>query len=128
MNAPGIHGLGDSRRRAYVLTKAVLAASEKLGLTQRALARTLGVSPSSVSRLEDGRRVIADDSKEGELALLVVRAFRGLDALVGGDERAARAWFHSENHHLGGVPGDLVQRAEGLVGVVEYLDAMRGKL
>ena len=67
-------------------------------------------------------------STAGEPALLVVRAFRGLDALVGGDERAARAWFQSANHHLGGVPADLVQRAEGLVRVVEYLDAMRGKL
>jgi len=47
---------------------------------------------------------------------------------VGGNESKARAWFRAENHHLGGVPAELCQRAEGLVSVVHYLDAMRGTL
>jgi hypothetical protein len=87
----------------------------------------LGISPASVSRL--GReRTIDPGSKEGELGLLLLRVFRSLDATVGGDESAARAWFHADNHHLGGVPAELVRSVTGLGHVAEYLDAIRGKL
>lgn len=110
-----------------VLTKAVLRATERLALPRGELARVVGVSAASVSRL--GRsRVVDPDTKEGELALLLLRVFRSLDALVGGDEAALRAWFHAHNHHLGGVPAELVRSAAGLVHVAEYLDAMRGHL
>ena len=110
-----------------VLTRATLRAADKLGLSQRDLAKLLGVSPASLSRLSRGR-AIDPESKEGELALLFLRVFRSLDAMVGGDETAARAWFHAQNLHLDAVPADLVARVDGLVHVVEYLDAMRGRL
>ena len=110
-----------------VLTKAVLRASERLGMQQKDLAPVLGVSAASLSRLSHGR-VIRPETKEGELAVLVVRLFRSLDALVGGDEQAARRWLGADNEHLGGVPVELIRTVAGLVRVVEYLDAMRGKL
>ena len=62
-----------------------------------------------------------------ELAALFLRLFRSLDALVGGDETRSRAWMHAHNHHLNGTPAELVRSVSGLVHVVEYLDAMRGK-
>ena len=66
-----------------VLTKALLRAADLLGLSSRVLARILGVSEASVSRLASGARTIDPASKEGELALLLVRVYRSLDALVG---------------------------------------------
>lgn len=110
-----------------VLTKAVTKAAELLGLRQRELARITGSSEASVSRLSQGRR-IDPGSKEGELALLLLRAYRSLNTLVGGDDAAARAWLHAHNHHLGGVPAERMRSAEGLVDVVRYLDAVRGRL
>jgi hypothetical protein len=112
---------------APVLTKAVLNAARLLGLRNRELANVLGASEASISRLSSGR-VIEPASKEGELALLFLRLFRSLDALVGGDDAKARAWLSAVNEHLGGVPAERIQRVEGLVDVVQYLDAMRGKL
>jgi DNA-binding XRE family transcriptional regulator len=112
---------------AAVLTRATLRAAERLALTKAQLAQVLGISPASLSRLGRGRH-IDPDSKEGELALLFLRAFRSLDSLMGGNEAAARAWLAGENLHLGGVPAELLARVDGLVHVVEYLDAMRGKL
>jgi len=110
-----------------VLTGAVLRASTLLGYKKRELSQVLGLSEASVSRL--GRsRMLNLEAKETELGALFLRAFRSLDALVGGNESKARAWFRAENHHLGGVPAELCQRAEGLVSVVHYLDAMRGTL
>jgi DNA-binding XRE family transcriptional regulator len=110
-----------------VLTKATRRAATHLGLSQKELARILGVSEATVSRLGSGK-LLEPEKKEGELALLFLRVYRGLDALVGGSEEKARSWFGAANDHLGGVPRERVQTAEGLVHVAQYLDAMRGKL
>src|SRR3954468_4561463 len=108
-----------------VLTRALLRASDLLDLSSASLARILGVSEASVSRLVSGTRTVHPHSKEGELALLLVRVYRSLDALVGTDAAQRKAWLHSPNRALNGRPAELIQRADGLVGVVAYLDAMR---
>ena len=110
-----------------VLTRAVLAAAERLGIRNNQLAEVIGTSESTVSRLSSGR-TLDPASKQGELALLFVRLYRSLDALVGGDDSQGRAWLHAENAHLGGVPAQQIRRVEGLVDVIQYLDAMRGRL
>lgn len=110
---------------AAVLTKAVLRAAGLLGLSNASLSAILGVSEASISRLSGGTRVIDPESKEGELALLLVRAYRSLDALVGSDEAARRAWLTSHNHALNARPVDLLGKVAGLAVVVTYLDAMR---
>jgi hypothetical protein len=112
---------------AAVLTKAVLNAARLLGLRNRELAAVLGASEASISRLSTNR-LIEPDSKEGELALLLLRMFRSLDALVGGEEAKARAWLNADNTHLAGIPAKRIRRVEGLVDVVQYLDSMRGRL
>jgi hypothetical protein len=112
---------------AAVLAKAVLSAASRLGLRNKRLAAILGASEASISRLQAGRG-IAPESKEGQLALLFLRLYRSLDALVGGDDRRASDWLHAPNDHLGGVPADRLSEVQGLVDVVEYLDAVRGRL
>lgn len=111
---------------AAVLAKAALRAAEVLGVSRRDLGRVLGISEATVSRIAHGRG-IDPASKEGELALLFVRVFRSLDALVGGDVEAARAWLRAENSHLGAVPAEMLPSVGGLVHVLEYLDALRGR-
>jgi len=113
-------------RAAQVLTRAVVGATQRLGLTQRTTAATLGVSEATVSRLSRGRS-IDPATKEGELAILLVRLYRSLDAMVGGNAEQARAWLHAPNHHLQGTPAEMIKGVRGLVRVVEYLDALRGK-
>jgi hypothetical protein len=110
-----------------VLTRATLVAAHRLGVRNARLAQVIGTSEASVSRLSAGRR-IDPRGKEGELALLFLRLFRSLDALVGGDDAQARAWLHAENAHLGGVPAERICQVEGLVDAIHYLDGMRGRL
>ena len=110
-----------------VLAKATLSAARRLGLTNRDLAAVLGTSEASISRLARDRP-LRSGSAEASLALLFLRLFRSLDAIVGGSEAQARAWFTAPNRHLGGVPAACVRSPEGLVNVVHYLDAIRGKL
>ena len=111
---------------SQVLTKAFLRAGRNLDLNGAELSVLLGVSPASLSRLSKNR-TINPGSKEGELALLFLRLFRSLDSLVGGKEDPARAWLRAHNRDLNGSPYELIQSATGLVHVVDYLDAMRGR-
>jgi hypothetical protein len=39
-----------------------------------------------------------------------------------------RDWLHSENVALGGEPAQRILNAEGLVHVLQYLDATRGRI
>lgn len=108
-----------------VLAKATARAATLLGLSGAALSRVIGVSEPTVSRLLRGDRALAPASKEGELAALLVRVYRSLDALVGNDDGKRAAWMGSHNDALGGVPRELIQSVEGLVAVLCYLDGMR---
>jgi len=111
-----------------VLSKAVIRSAEQLGLSQAKLAKVLGVSPATVSRLFSGAyQLTPEKKKEWELAVLLVRLFRSLDAIVGGVAEHARRWFESKNSALAGQrPVDMIVSTEGLVHVVNYLDARRG--
>lgn len=113
---------------AAVVAKALQRAGERLGLTQAALGEVIGVSPAKVTRMFAGEATLAVHRKEGQLALLLLRIFRSLDTIVGGNPEALRSWFHAQNTHLQGVPAELVARPEGLVRVAEYLDGVRGTL
>ena len=108
-----------------VLAKATARASALLGMTGVALAKTIGLSEPTVSRILRGEKGIDPASKEGELALLLVRVYRSLDALVGTDGQKRFDWMSSHNQALGGRPLQLVQKAEGLVATLNYLDGMR---
>lgn len=110
---------------ATVVTKAVLRAAVRLGLSNRNLARILGLSEASVSRMGKGAFSFAPTDKAFELGLLFVRLFRSLDSIVGGDETVARSWLRNDNTTLGGVPIELIETVPGLVNVLGYLDARR---
>lgn len=114
---------------AAVVSKALFRAADALGLSAADVAQIIGTSASTLSRVRNRKRgPLPLDTKEGELALLFLRVFRSLDALVGGNEAHAQAWLRAENRHLGGVPLRRMKRIEGLVDVAEYLDAMRGTI
>ena len=110
---------------AVVLGKAVIRAADRLGLSKALLARILGISAPSVTRLSKGQYQLDPDRKEWDFALLLVRLFRSLDSIVG-NEDTARRWLASPNRALNARPLDLLPQTEGLVRVVQYLDASRG--
>lgn len=111
-----------------VLTKALLRAAERLGLSGRQLAGIVGVSEATVSRLRRGEAALESGSKPFELAALVVRAFRSLDAITGGDEAVARVWLAAPNTALAARPIERLSSVQGLVDVTTYLDARRAPL
>lgn len=110
---------------AAVATKAVLRAADRLQVSNRTLARVIGISEASLSRMRAGTYTLSPDDKPFELAMLFVRLYRALDAIVGGDDDTAAAWLRSDNAALGAAPVALVQTVPGLMHVVHYLDARR---
>lgn len=122
------HSLKHSNEeKKLVLRKALLRMAERLTLSRRELSTILGLSEASLSRLYDGKRFIEPTSKEGELAAMLLRLYRSLDALFGGNEKQCQLWLRNENEHLNATPVQLIQTIQGLIVTISYLDAMRGR-
>jgi hypothetical protein len=111
--------------KGKVITMAVLRAADVMGLTAKRLAAVIGASEPTVSRMKAGAFVLDDKGKPYELAVLLVRLFRSLDAIVGGDVRVLRQWLIKPNTVLGGKPIDKIVTISGLTDLLAYLDARR---
>lgn len=105
-----------------VIATAVLNAGKALGLRREDIGQIVG---RDRSRIRDG---IDPRSPGGQAALLLIRCYRSLYALVDGDPAAMRHWMSTVNRGTGGVPREQLFDLVGLVDVVQYLDAIRGKL
>lgn len=118
----------DTNIERKVLTSATLKAAELLGITHGNLAKIIGVSPATVSRMSKAAYLLDHSRKEWELALLFVRLFRALDSITAGRAEDAKAWLFSHNHSLAGHPAGMLGNVLGLVSVVDYLDSVRGRV
>ena len=110
-----------------VLCKALLNASAHMGLTQAELGQAIGMDRTTITRLKR-KGTLNPESKAGELATYVIRIFRDLYALMGGDSAAIQHWMKTPNRHLNGRPSELIRSAQGLIQVLVYLDALRGRV
>jgi hypothetical protein len=118
--------LSDPRpAESAVITKAAVNAADRLGISARTLSSVLGLSEATVSRMKRQDYLLDRGSKSFELAILLVRLFRSLDAIVGGDEAVARTWLRNSNTALGATPLEKIVSISGLTDVLAYLDARR---
>jgi len=111
-----------------VLSQAVTNAAELMGLNKATVAKILGISAASAGRLFSGQYQLNPNSKEWDMALLLVRLFRSLDAIMAGDEHALRSWLKSPNLGLNAKPFELISNAAGLVHTVDYVDSYRARV
>ena len=123
--AAAARGPAPAGEAGAVVTKAVLRAAVRLGVSNKTLAAVVGVSEATVSRMGAGAYTLAPGDKPFELAMLFIRLFRALDAIVDGDDAVAQAWLRNENAALGGQPLALIQTIAGLMHAVSYLDTRR---
>ena len=128
MSHPRTARTRSSTEEGVVLSRATVRAARFLGVPQAELAAVIGVSGATLSRVANGQKQLEPGSKPWQLAALFVRLFRSLDAIVGSDDAAARAWLRSENSALGGLPLELIRDPAGLVRTVDYLDAARARI
>jgi transcriptional regulator with XRE-family HTH domain len=119
----------DTPSKTAVVSKALLRSAELLGLTARELSTVVGLSEPSISRLKRNEGTTGPlTGKSYELALLFIRLYRSLDAIVGGDDTVARQWMRTDNTMLGGKPLNRIKTIDGLAHVLAYLDARRAPI
>jgi uncharacterized protein (DUF2384 family) len=93
------------------------------------MGQIVGVSQPTASRLLQGGYRIRETGKEWELSAHLVRLYRSLFSLVGGDDTLARGWLRSSNTAFSGQkPIDVIKRIDGLLHACEYLDAHRARV
>lgn len=115
--------------RSTVLTNALAETAQRLSLGPTEIGRIVGVSQPTASRLLNGQYQLKESAKEWELSAHLVRLYRALFSLVGGDDQLAQGWLRSANKAFSGQePIALIKRIEGLIHVCEYLDAHRARL
>jgi hypothetical protein len=105
----------------FVLSKTVLHAAEKLGLSMDQLALILDMEKPSINQLD---MTLDPDSKTAKKALLLIQIFQSLDALNGGDLEWIQHFMCSQNQITGGVPMEQIQNETGLIKVQECLQAL----
>lgn len=115
-------------KEGSVVTGAALKAADRLKIKNSVLARIVGVSEPTVSRMRRGEYFLERGNKPFELAVLFVRFYRSLDAIVGGDDKVAGEWIRNKNLALRSTPLELIQTVAGLVNAIEYLDSRRAPI
>jgi hypothetical protein len=110
---------------ADLVAKATIRAADRLGITNKLLARIIGLSEASISRMKKGEYPLESGQKPYELAILFIRLYRSLDGVVGGDDAVAGAWLRNYNLALKSHPLELIESVSGLANVIQYLDARR---
>ncbi len=115
----------DAAATTHVVTKAVLRAADQLGIANNALAKILGLSEATISRMKNNAYSIPQGSKEFELAILLIRLYRSLDSIASGESSVSSAWLKNFNRVLDGKPLDQIQTIAGLLNVIAYLDSRR---
>jgi hypothetical protein len=108
--------------KAELLGRSTLNAGEYLGLKREEIAEIVGRDRSSIQR-----KGIDPGTKSGESSLLLIRIYRSLYALFGGNQVNIKHFIDTQNRGTGGVPREQMRSIVGLVTVCQYLDAMRGK-
>ena len=111
-------------KQKMILAKAVLTAAERLGLAQDQIALILNIdSMKNLTSLE-----LDPTSKQGEIALTLIRITTSLDALTGGDTAWMQHFMKSPNKLISGIPIEQVQTAQGLTSVLQLVEGLRAKL
>jgi len=108
-----------------MLIKAFNNSCKALGLSRDQASSILGVDPATLARNKN--KGFDPRSKTGELCLQLVRLYRSLYAIAGGDDGFMKHWLNTNNRALSAKPVELLSSIAGLVRVNLYLDAMRGK-
>lgn len=112
----------DKEKISEVVSKAVIRAADDLGLNGCQLARTIGLSEATVSRIRAGTCAIKYKTKAFEMAMLVIRIQRALAQILADDQKAIQTWMASENKELNAAPVKKIGEVCGLVSVLSYVE------
>lgn len=108
---------------AAVLGKSVLTAAKLPSLSQSQLAIVLDMDVEAITQLQN-QPELDPNSKQGKLALLLIRLYQALHALTGGDQAAMKIFLTSENRVTSGIPIYQIETMSGLISVLNFVEAL----
>lgn len=114
--------------KASTLSAAVTRIADFWGFSNAKLGAILGLSAATISRLRAGSTMLDPASKSFEAGQFLLRLFRGLDALLGSDDAAAKGWLDTPNLDLGAKPIERIDTMRGLIEVCDYVDFYRARV
>lgn len=112
--------------RKVVLAEALLKTAERLGLKQVQLASVIGVELAIINQMETNP-VLDPTSQQGKSALSLIRLYQALHGLTGGDPVWINHFMNSQNTITGDIPIQQIQTKNGLVKVLEFVEALSVK-
>jgi hypothetical protein len=104
-----------------LVSTGLIQAASDLKLSGSNLARILGLSEATVSRLKNGTWTLQKDSKSYEIAMVFLHVYQRLKSVMNGNSHRMRAWLHARNEDLGSSPVSLLNKLQGLFQVLFYL-------
>ncbi len=110
-----------------VLRKALLRVGTLLDISRSEMTQILGVSEATLSRFYNHKTVFDPQSKQGELALILIRLYQCLVDLLGDKPLLCQQWLRSHNDYFAQAPIEAIKHVDGLMNVVRYLEAMSAK-
>ena len=108
-----------------VLAKTFLKCAKRLGMNLDQIAATISTAPEKLSL---NTFIIRPNSKQGTLALSLIRITISLETLNGGDVEMIRHFMYQKNHLTGGIPIEQVQHPQGLLKVLSFVEAIQVKI
>lgn len=110
-----------------VLASTLKNLQAQFGWSQERMASTLFVHRNQLQKLYNYG--IDPSCVQGQIAVMLIRIFRGLVALIGNDCKNLCHWLNTKNKAFNDdTPQEKLSSLEGMVSVMQYLDAMRGKI
>ena len=101
-----------------VLAKAVLNASNKLGLSLDELNEVIGVESDFT---ETG---IEPETSQAEASLVLITIYNKLFMLVGRNDADVAHWMRTENEMTGGIPAEQIKEDSGLQRISNILNGL----
>jgi hypothetical protein len=107
------------------LTAAVFRAAERMEIGLPMLAKIIGTSYSTITRIRNGKGPqITPGNRDGDMAQLFLRLSLALDTMFPGQQASIKKWLSSHNQHLNFIPAQGIQSPQGLVHAVTYLEGV----
>src|SRR5437868_4110709 len=109
--------------RTRVLNEAIVQCATKLKIPSADLAEILHIDNLTSINLIKQKYLISDNTESWTLAVNLVRVYRSLSVMVGGNERHAISWMYSPNDGLNKQSPISYIKKGNLVKVCEYLES-----
>ena len=111
-----------------VLTYAVVNVADRLGLNDIQLAKILFAKEDFVTSIKNEKSVLKFGSVPYVQATLLVRIYKSLDAMTGGNQKIGQQWMKSQNSAFGDSPISHILKRQGINDVVKYLDTSTSRI